>query len=378
MNDQMNNNQPIGNQTDNNQVNVNQNVNNQANVNQNVDQMQKTRKDNENKGRGLFFGVIAVATFIVMAVGATFAYFTATTNSGDDAVKTGSTTLQLKYISYGAGWMNRDLIPADTNVVEYSFENQSDATISDADTLSNALCKDDFGNSICSAYVFQVYNGANSPQSVSIDVVSENNSFYNLYSMAYELSIPTDQAALDAYNNTSTGDPKFRKTAEEEGDDLINVVDNTNQVLYEGIDIARNQYTPVYLNRGTTVKTLLKHVDKQNGNAMVPSIAERIATVGEPSSLIPEKNLDNLGTENVKARSTTVASNIEIEGGKVRTFALVLYIKNEQSDQTIYDVAKTFTGRIVVGSGDGSTGVSGSISATLVSGVNEGLQSNQG
>ena len=231
---------------------------------QSFDQNQKN--NNERQGRGLFYGVIALATFIVMAVGATFAYFTATTNSGDAAVQTGSTTLQLKYISYGSGWMYKDLIPADTNVVEYSFENQNDSTITNETDLNNALCKDDFGNSICSAYVFQVYNGANSPQSVSIDVVSDENSFYNLYAMAYEISVPTDPEAIAAYNEPSVLDPKFRKTADQEGDDLINVVDNSNQTLVEGTDIAHNQYTPVYLNRSTTVKTLLKHIDTANGS----------------------------------------------------------------------------------------------------------------
>ena len=32
-------------------------------------------------GRELFYGVVAIASFIVMAVGATFAYFTATASS---------------------------------------------------------------------------------------------------------------------------------------------------------------------------------------------------------------------------------------------------------------------------------------------------------
>jgi len=121
----------------------------------------------ENKGRGLFYGVIAVAVFIIMAVGTTFAYFTATTNSADTSVQTGSTTLELKYISYEGAWNNKDLIPADTAVVEYSFEYQDDTTINtekeDYETLRhNALCKDDYGNSICSVYVFQVANSANS------------------------------------------------------------------------------------------------------------------------------------------------------------------------------------------------------------------------
>ena len=63
---------------------------------------------NEVKGRGLFYGVIAVATFIIMAVGTTFAYFTATTESMNSAVQTGSTTLQLQYISYGSAWIKND------------------------------------------------------------------------------------------------------------------------------------------------------------------------------------------------------------------------------------------------------------------------------
>ena len=134
-------------------------------------QNQDVFKENERKGRGLFYGVIAIATFIIMAVGATYAYFTATTNSGEASVRTGSTTLQLKYISYGDGWMNTDLIPVTSNIAEYSFENQNDTTLGEQDTLNNILCKDDFGNSICSVYVFQVYNNANSPQSVSISLV---------------------------------------------------------------------------------------------------------------------------------------------------------------------------------------------------------------
>ena len=64
----------------------------------NNNQEQKGNFFNEFKGRGLFYAVIAIATFIIMAVGATFAYFTASTNSANTSVQTGSTTLQLQYI----------------------------------------------------------------------------------------------------------------------------------------------------------------------------------------------------------------------------------------------------------------------------------------
>ena len=157
------------------------------NQNQVPSENRDVSKENERKGRGLFYVIVALATFIIMAVGATYAYFTATTTSGEGSVRTGSTTLQLKYISYGAAWMNADLIPATTNVAEYSFEYQNDTTLSNQETLSNILCKDDFGNSICSVYVFQVYNNANSPQSVNISLVSSENGFGNLWTMAYAI-----------------------------------------------------------------------------------------------------------------------------------------------------------------------------------------------
>lgn len=336
------------------------------------------KRNSDRNGRGLFYGVIAIAVFIIMAVGATFAYFTATTNSGSNDIQTGSTTLQLKYISYGAGWMNQDLIPADTNIVEYSFENQNDTTITDVSGYNNALCKDDYGNSICSVYVFQVYNDANSPQNVSIDVISEDNGFYSLNAMAYELTISTDAEQLALYNSTEnnngTLDPLFRKGNEESDvEGLINVVNNNGDILNEGTNIKNNQYTPVYVNRVGVVKTLLTYVDSDSNTKF--SINRKLATV-DVDNLREADNNYPATDANKAQRTVTVASNIEIGHDQVKTFALVLYIKNEDNDQTRYDAAKRFSGQVVVGSGDGSTGVSGSISAVLNDGVVDNLQSN--
>ena len=98
------------------------------NSNQQTNQNSNQNIKNNAKGRELFYGVIAVASFIILAVGATFAYFTATASSSDSAIGAGSTTLELEYISYGSAWSHNDLIPADTNVSEYSIEYQDDTT----------------------------------------------------------------------------------------------------------------------------------------------------------------------------------------------------------------------------------------------------------
>ena len=318
-------------------------------------------KNNERKGRGMFYGIIALAVFIIMAVGATFAYFTATTTGGSESVQAGSTTLQLKYISYGAGWMNRDLIPVEQGIAEYSFESQNDTTMRDTSLMNNALCKDDFGNSICSVYVFQVYNNANSPQTVSISVVTDSNSFTNLHSMGYELSLPTDSEALalydvDAASHNGDLDPDFRTGSEDPESDttnLIDVTDASGNVLNAGSNINANEYTPIFINRRGVVKTLLQYND--TNSALVPSVGIPLKVSGD----------DNM--------SAKIADNVVINGGEVKTFAIVLYINEIHDDQTDADAAMSFTGHVVVGSGDGNTGVTGVISA-----YNAGdLQSNQ-
>ncbi|MGM9848334.1 MAG: hypothetical protein ACI312_01110 [Bacilli bacterium] len=58
--------------------------------------------EENNRGKGLFYGVIGVATLIVAIIGATFAWFTATANGNTNTVvKTG--TLSIEYVSSGEG-----------------------------------------------------------------------------------------------------------------------------------------------------------------------------------------------------------------------------------------------------------------------------------
>ncbi len=300
----------------------------------------KKSKLNNNKDRSLFYGVIAVATFIIMAVGATFAYFTASTSSANSTVKTGSTKLELEYVSYGAGWMNNKLIPVDMKVAEYSVEWQNDTT-------KNKMCVDDYGNQICSAYVFQVKNTANSPQDVSINLISENNGFANLHAMVYEIS------KGDEYSEeSSTGDPKFKLTQEDTGKDLIKIENATGEELYTADGIQ-----PIYVNRKGVKKTLLKYNDSQSPQTRKSSIG------------IPVKAaLDGDGSD-VSTRTSKLADGITIngvnssDGSNLKTFMIVLYINNLNQNQNETDSMKDFVGKVEVSTGDGSTGVSGTISS---------------
>lgn len=334
----------------------------------------KTPKKKTEENRELLYGVIAIATFIIMAVGATFAYFTATANSGNSAVSTRSTSLKLEYISYESAWQSQKLIPADTRVVEYSVELQNDTTNKDLcyesdgtvaqecnDTnqstkrVTNELCKDDYGNSICSVYEFQVRNSDNSPQNVSLNIVSEKNGFTNLKAMTYEVSV--DPEKEDLYNDTpktdenrnGINDPIFKNSADDTTSGAIAVVDGSEppQELYGR--------TPIYVNRVGVKKEMLTYIEPKTGDQ----------TIKKPSidlELLPI-TYENAGDEASK-RTTKLADDITINGEETKTFIIVLYIKNlTDKDQTAADAEKEFVGRVVVSTGDGTTGVSGKIGA---------------
>lgn len=320
--------------------------------NQTNNQMNKENK--QKNGRELFYGVIAIASFIVMAVGATFAYFTATASSANSSIGTGSTTLELQYISYGSAWSHYDLIPSDTTVTEYSVEYQNDTTAKqDAESTTylanNTLCVDDYGNSICSIYEFQVRNSANSPQTVTLNLVSETNEFSSLNAMAYELTIDDEEQYNDKTTNNGSSDPKFKTSESDMTENAIEVTDGYGNPLYNA--------TPVYLNRKGVKKTLLKYID---------------TTVSESEGVVLKSSIDRL--VGPVPETVRLADDITINGGETKSFAIVLYIKNANIDQTATDASKNFTGKVVVSTGDGTTGVSGTISASGTQKLQSGLQ----
>lgn len=359
---------------------LNSQMNNQLNTQMNGQQTNQLSdsqiKSNERKGRGLFYGVIAVATFIIMAVGATFAYFTASTNSGSDSVRTRSASIDLQFISYESGWLRGDLVPAPDYVAEYSFENQSDITRSmkeDGTGYSNGLCQDDNGYSVCSVYVFQVYNTASGSQNVSIQIQTLNNGFTNLKGMLYAIDVAPEQlsAYLSKENNNGVEDPKFRKfsssdaateagveePADDEsfiqvrngiGDALSVVVDSDNTIenAFERPTgaFSSTEYRPIFVNRNGVTKRMLTYSDSEDQTRLLPSF-------GIP---IKVDTSDNEG-------KVLAASNVEIRNNSYQTFALVLYIQNQDYDQTLEDGEKTFEGAIIVTPGEGGDGIKGSI-----------------
>ena len=116
--------------------------------------------ERKNNGRGIFYGVIGVATLVVAIIGATFAYFTATATNNN--VITGNMTS----VSFGLEVVKvtkadeelGGMIPMSNTMVEAAIKNKSDAEAVSGSYSKTNLCTDDNGNAVCQIYKITVYN----------------------------------------------------------------------------------------------------------------------------------------------------------------------------------------------------------------------------
>ena len=105
--------------------------------------------EKNNNGRGIFYGVIGVATLIVAIIGATFAFFTATSENNN--VITGnaaSVSFSLLVNKVTDADNQSGMIPMTDAMVEKAVTSEGD----------RAVCEDDQGNAVCQIYEITVTN----------------------------------------------------------------------------------------------------------------------------------------------------------------------------------------------------------------------------
>ena len=115
------------------------------------------KENNKNNGRGIFYGVIGVATLVVAIIGATFAYFTASAtaiNNITGNMATISMDLSIeKVIDPGEA---TGMIPMSNSMVETAVSGKQ--TGENATDKSNHTCVDDNGNAVCQIYKVTITN----------------------------------------------------------------------------------------------------------------------------------------------------------------------------------------------------------------------------
>ena len=100
----------------------------------------------ENNGKGIFYGVIGVATLIVAIIGATFAYFTATASN--------NTTIAGNAASVGLNLSVEKVSSGDKGLVPQLEETLNNAMVG----TDGQTCVDANNNTVCQVYNITVQN----------------------------------------------------------------------------------------------------------------------------------------------------------------------------------------------------------------------------
>lgn len=266
------------------------------------------KEKNEKEGRGLFYFVIAIAVIIIAIVGATYAFFTASTRS-ENSITTSSASLDLKLETDSSG-SNYDLIPTDDVIAKYAYANQLTVTYdqtkcavykrdsegqitSECETYkkaANSTCIDDEGQSVCSPFSFTVTNDNVNPQTLTMYLGVTTNEFQNLW--------------YAVYTDVTTGTSEEQKTI------------RTRITEPKAVPVGNQAESPMEIRTD---------IDE--------SETEKFKNLVHPT-------LD----------STTPS----------KTFTIILWIKETSINQTSSDgYGKVFNGYVRVTSGDGDSGVTG-------------------
>ena len=123
-----------------------------------------------NNGRGIFYGVIGVATLVVAIIGATFAYFTATATNNNTITGNAATisfTLNVKKVTKADAELG-GMIPMSNSMVETAVHGtypgatggatKTDTGATTGHYSSSNICTDDNGNAVCQVYKITVQN----------------------------------------------------------------------------------------------------------------------------------------------------------------------------------------------------------------------------
>jgi len=156
----------------------------------------------ENKrGSEIFLGVVGVTTLLVAIIGATFAYFSATAQSDNEAVKVQTTTLSLGYDDVTTR-LNTSMIPSKYGIAEFaafdkdwivpgkqiSGDANGDGQVAEGETITTkGECLDQSGNEVCSVYEFYIGNPSTSTSmNITGRITAVTNEFKNLMFAIYD------------------------------------------------------------------------------------------------------------------------------------------------------------------------------------------------
>ena len=318
-----------------------------------------------NNGKGIFYGVIGVATLIVAIIGATFAYFTATTASGQYLTGTAATaSLEVKVqrlTGYSAGEGAESAAAAKYVMVPQLDKGLSQA-VRGSNVTENTPCIDANGSLVCSIYKILVHNTG----SAAIDV-SGSIAFY---------TSAKDALTVNAEDNTpvvDSPDSKFNHLKWARMDDPTDLGTGYTYATADASTTIPNTLTTYsadkvydtlpdgtqrkYVASNTNQYLFARAITEVEGYKDLLGVAQTPITTahGAYTDLIdPTDDLlaDTFAVNtNAKAGAYHLAANNQV--GDTKVFYVVVWISENLEAQNEQDFG-TFTGQVTFNSSNGS------------------------
>ena len=155
-----------------------------------------------NKSRGIFLGVLSVATLIVSIIGATFAYFVASANGNEGAAKAGSANVAGTLTLSETVDYRQNMIPVTETLMKTSYKRADAATGTGTGRCEGYSAAG--GNTVynlCSIYQFTVSNSASIAQTIYASLTANTNTFANLKYCIFEGEAGTSDTEKVACRN---------------------------------------------------------------------------------------------------------------------------------------------------------------------------------
>lgn len=158
-----------------------------------------------NKSRGIFLGVLSVATLIVSIIGATFAYFVASANGNEGAVQAGAANVAGTLTLTETVDYRQNMIPVTEALMKTSYKRTEAATGTGTGRCEGYSAAG--GNTVynlCSIYQFTVSNSASIAQTIYASLTANTNTFANLKYCIFEGEAGTTDTEKVACRNMPT------------------------------------------------------------------------------------------------------------------------------------------------------------------------------
>lgn len=123
------------------------------------------------KGSGIFLGVVAVATLVVAIIGATFAYFSISAQSNEDAVNVTAyefnASLVVNNLYPASGATFKGLIPLDADATVANVQGTNNKNLLYAINEATNKCIDSLGYLVCQVVELSFTNGGSDPMTLN-------------------------------------------------------------------------------------------------------------------------------------------------------------------------------------------------------------------